>query len=131
MIGPTTVTIASNGTTTATGEARGPRAERFTIDIVKQPTSLADSLTRAAKSLADALAVLMGWRRVQAITFENVTCPASGPVTLAHGLGRFARWSVVDWQGAANPILTRATATTTEQLVLTSGSAGTASIEVW
>lgn len=133
MIGPSTATIDAQGNVTVATEARGPRPERFTTAIVQNPASLADALTRFAKVFGDVFAVLIGWRRAQAITVENVTCGTAGAtVTLEHALGRNVRWCVVDWTGATDaPALVKTTASTADKLVLASYVAGVASIEVW
>lgn len=133
MIGPSTATIDAKGAVTVTSEARGPRPERFTSSIVTNPTSLSDSLTRFAKSFGDVFAVLVGWRRVQCITFENVACGTAGALfTLEHGLGRSVRWGVVDWTGATDsPALVKSTTSTADKLILASYVAGTAALEVW
>lgn len=142
MKGPTTATIDAKGNVTLKPEAAGSVSlERFTQDSVKEPTSLATALTRMVQTVVTALRALLGLRRSQTVTFENVACSTGATkVVLRHNLGRRARWSVAGWRGASTttaPSLVSdendASAVLTDKntLALRSYVAGTADIEVF
>ena len=140
MIGPTTVTLDAQDNPITTQEGRIARSETFSLPIVSNSTSLSTALTRLSKSVGDVLGILIGWRRVQAVTFENITVGASGAIVqIHHGLGRRVRWAIVDFAGISTTAgaslvsdMHDASPRTTEDiLALRSYVAGTASIEVW
>lgn len=132
----TTVTLDAAGNTRATVQAQSsPQVERFNAESVASSRALADSLTRLMKNITDVARAVFAQRRVETITFENITCSAAGAlVTLEHRLGRPARWGVVEWSGSsvvAGHSFVRDAASTDNALVLRSYVAGTADIEVF
>lgn len=112
------------------------RAERFTADT--SPEQLARQLNALQEATVEAAEAARRNRGNTKVTFEDVACPAGGAtVVLRHGLGRRARWRVVDWtrtipggtHGLERGI---STANTNDEntLTLLSFVAGTATIEV-
>jgi hypothetical protein len=66
------------------------------------------------------------------IDFEDRTVDALGSIKyrFVHNFGRRVRWWVTDWQGASGASLSRHADSTDHVLILTSKSAGVATIRV-
>ena len=111
--------------------------ENFSPD--DKPELRAQQLSRVQVTVTEATTSARANRHNQALTFERVPCVAGGAIiTLAHRLGRPARWAVVDWTPAASGNLWNITrdavdakANDVNTLTLRSYVAGSASIEVW
>jgi hypothetical protein len=105
-------------------EARTPLTE----GDVKEPTTL----VRILDSLLRDLAKVLGLWRPRRLDFVNVPLDATGTVTFRfeHRFDGVVRFWVVDWDGAAAHNVRKDTTTDDNTLVLTSTSAGTATIRV-
>jgi hypothetical protein len=112
------------------------KVERFTADI--SPEQLARQLTALQAATVEATEATRRNRGNTKVTFEDVACPAGGAtVVLRHGLGRRARWRVVDWMrpipgGSHGLERSKSSNDTNDEntLTLLSFIAGTATIEV-
>lgn len=103
-------------------------------DEVIPPEDAVDGL-KLSKLLIRILRELATLRRrwwPQRTDFEDVVLDATGTKTfrLTHGFTGRVRWYVVDWTGAAAPAPRRDPSSDLNTLVLTSTSAGTATIRV-
>lgn len=112
------------------------RVERFVVGT--PPEQFAKQLNALQEATVEATEAARRNRGNTKVTFEDVACPAGGsPVVLRHGLGRRARWRVVDWtrtipggtHGLERGISTSYTNDETT-LTLLSFVQGTATIEV-
>lgn len=138
---PVTIRILPDGSTKSTRPTFVPAArEAVSVDDVADAAAIARQLNSMQSSLAETTFATRCNPHSAPVTFENITCNATGatnPIRLEHGLGRYVKWSVVGWRGAAGghsiveDLLDAGTLTTTTTLVLKSFVAGTADIEVW
>lgn len=112
------------------------KVERFSKDA--DPATLAEQLTRLQSATVEATEATRRNRSNSKVVFEDVACGAGGAtVVLRHGLGRRARWRVVDWTrttpgGSHGLERGISTANTNDEntLTLLSFVQGTATIEV-
>jgi hypothetical protein len=111
------------------------REERFAAE--DNPATRAEQLTRLQQNVIEATRATRRTRQTTGVVFEDVSVGTGGAtVRLRHGLGRTARWAVVEWRrttpGGTHG-LERSTSTENDRdtLVLASYVAGTATIEVW
>ena len=105
-------------------EARTPINERD----VQNPTTLVRILDSLLRAFAKALG---GWRP-RRLDFGRVPLDATGTVKfrLEHGFGGAVRYWIVGWDGAASANVRAHSDTTNDTLVITSTSAGTATVRV-
>lgn len=110
------------------------KVERFSADAT--PATLAEQLTRLQTATVEATEATRRNRGNSKVVFEDQTCGTAGAtLVLRHGLGRRARWRVVDWArttpGGNHGLERSATGTNDENtLTLASYVAGVATIEV-
>lgn len=112
------------------------RTEKFSRDA--DPATLAEQLTRLQAATVEATEATRRNRGNTKVVFEDIACPAGGAtVVLRHGLGRRARWRVVDWMrpipgGSHGLERSKSSNDTNDEntLTLLSFIAGTATIEV-
>ncbi len=95
---------------------------------VQEPSVLVRLLTELRRDVAG----LLARRRARFIDYLNVPLDATGTtlIPFEHRFGGDVRFWVVDWNGAAPPNVRKHAATTSHVLVVTSTSAGTATIRV-
>ncbi|HMY78468.1 MAG TPA: hypothetical protein PLT98_06940 [Thauera aminoaromatica] len=110
------------------------RVESFSAD--DEPDVRAQQLARLQQSVAEATQAARGPYRNGAKVFEGVAVGTGGArVVLEHRLGRTAKWSVIDFTGAAGASLVRSTTSGDRNdencLTLLSYAAGVATIEVF
>ncbi|MBP9106039.1 MAG: hypothetical protein KBF56_04740 [Gemmatimonadaceae bacterium] len=109
------------------------RAERFVVGT--PPEQFAKQLNALQEATVEATEAARRNRGNSKVTFEDIACGTAGAtVVLRHGLGRRARWRVVDWTrttpGGTHGLERSATGNDENTLTLASYVAGTATIEV-
>ena len=108
------------------------RRDKVTEDLVKDPTQLANTLTRMSNITTE---LSQNVQKGESVIFQDCEAPEDGDeIRLQHNLGRRVMWRVVDWTTSLSsaPALSRNTKETTENLlVLNSYILGTISIEVF
>ena len=109
------------------------RVEKFSVDT--PPEQLVRQLTALQSMAVEATEAARRNRSNEKRTFEDVACGTAGAtVVLRHGLGRRARWRVVDWArttpGGTHGLERSAAGNDDNTLTLASYVAGVATIEV-
>lgn len=109
-------------------DGRAGATQRLTADDVAD----AGRLAREVNELRDKAAEQDRKHDPRWIDFEDIAVDATGAtrIPLTHRFGARVRYWVVEWSGAAAPNLRKDATTTANRLVLTSTSAGTATIRV-